>query len=655
MQSNVQPGYRADIDGLRGLAVLAVLMFHANQSWLPGGYLAVDAFFVVSGYLIFGQLWREYSSAGRIDIVGFWLRRLKRIAPLATLVIFAVTVFVFASGKTSHFIKTGNDGLYALVYLTNYYEIALNGDYFRIGEDLSLFQHFWFVAVEMQFYAILSLAFLLLPTLMRVLNAKLLPFNVVLALLVVGAILSFAIHCVYLQHSQSLGYYATAGRLWQFLVGAIAYHCASRFATFNIRQSYVSVIALALICAPMLIADQSSAQNQWTALWPTLGASLFVVREMTGSVTGILTTRFFRNIGHISYGLYLWHWPCQKLLEAGIGEGALAQSLALACTVLFAVFSYHYVEKPCRRNGGSEGRRIASVIATSAMIVSVAAVSTLVKREGVTAQQNASLPGGKLINLTDFLRQMPAVYGGAQPCHLDHKDVQLGPCIFGDPQGTRTLYLFGDSHAAQWFPALEKIALRRSFRLISHTKSSCPPLELDILDARTGRRDTVCGVWRTKVIEDIKAVSPDLLIVGSYSDYASPLNGVNSDAASDLMAKKAAVAGLVTAMAKVKVPMLLVEDHAVLMRDPIACVLDKLSVRMCSVNADAGLLDRFPWLTAQDLSESHVRLASFNDTLCSGGICPAFDEDHLRYRDRSHLAAPYVLTLEKAVETFLFP
>jgi peptidoglycan/LPS O-acetylase OafA/YrhL len=655
MRNSALPNYRSDLDGLRGLAVLAVITFHASQSLLPGGYLAVDAFFVVSGFLIFGQLWREYTSFGQIDFVDFWLRRLRRIVPTAALVVLAVVIFVFVFGKTSQFIKVGTDATYALSYLTNYYEIALNGDYFRIGDDLSLFQHFWFVAVEMQIYLGLSVAFLLLPMVVRLLGAKQLTSTVALVILLGTAVLSFVIYGANLEQSQSLGYYSTGGRLWQFLAGGIAYLCSSRMLPPTNRKSYLTVLALGLIFIPMFIAGRAAAQNQWTAVWPTLGATLFVLGGTTGPLGRVLAAQALKVVGHMSYSLYLWHWPCQQLVGTFFDSGVLGSAWALVMTTALSFLSYRYVEVPMRRSVRWPDRQSMTFAVMIAMVLSVSGVTNLLKFNGREAERTAILPGGKPINLLDFRKQLPEVYGGSEPCHLDSADVQLAPCVYGDTGGKRTIYLFGDSHAAQWFPALEPVARQRGYRLISHTKSSCPPISLDMMDSRTGRRNTVCALWRDNVLEDIKAISPDLLIVSSSSDYSTQLNGLNLNSASDLTAKVNAVSQLLMTMTKLKIPVLMIEDHAVLNRDPIACVLDGVTAAVCSVKREAAKANLFPWQSAKDLAGKGVQLVSFNDVLCNDGTCPAFDEDNLRYRDRSHLAAPYILTLRAEVAKFLPP
>jgi len=351
--------YRPGLDGLRALAVAAVFLYHARIDWLPGGFLGVDLFFVLSGYLITSLLLVEWQAGRRIDLRRFWLRRARRLLPAVVVVVLASLALaaIFARADLA---RTRGDALSSLFYYTNWHLILANHSYFvRMGNP-SLLQHLWSLAVEEQFYVVWPL--LLVPGLL-LLGRRRLPFAVVAG--IAGSVT--AMWLLYRPDDPSRVYYGTDTRAFLLLLGillALVWPAVERMRRSLPLLELLGVSALVgtvLLFRQMHDYDPTLYQGGDLAAavcFAVLIAAVAHPRSGLGQALGVAPLRW---LGERSYGVYLWHWPVLELTRPGVdlpwtGPGVVVLQAALVLTA--AALSYRYVEQPIR--SGRLQRRLAA-------------------------------------------------------------------------------------------------------------------------------------------------------------------------------------------------------------------------------------------------------------------------------------------------------
>jgi len=354
--------YRPGLDGLRALAVAGVVLYHAGVSWMPGGFLGVDVFFVLSGYLITSLLLAERHRKGRVGFKAFWMRRARRLLPAVLLVVF-VCLLAASTIARDDLARTRGDALASLVYLTNWHLIAASHSYFNAFGRPSLLQHLWSLAVEEQFYLFWPL---LLMGSLKLLGRR---YTVVLTVLLALASTALMWGLYDPNQDPSRVYYGTDTRAATLLVGALLAFAwplggfrdeVSRRAA-RVLDGVGCVALLAVLALFVRVQDYDPWLYRGGFLLVALcTAVLIAVVVHPASFLGrALGTRMLRWIGVRSYGIYLWHWPVMMLSRPGIDvpwRGTFVVLAQIAVTVGLAALSYRYVEMPVR--GGSAQRRL---------------------------------------------------------------------------------------------------------------------------------------------------------------------------------------------------------------------------------------------------------------------------------------------------------
>ncbi len=350
--------YRPGLDGLRALAVAAVFLYHSRIDWLPGGFLGVDLFFVLSGYLITSLLLVEWEARNRIDLRGFWLRRARRLLPALVVIVLAALVLaaIFARGDLA---RTRGDAISSLLYYTNWHLIVANHSYFARMGSPSLLQHLWSLAVEEQFYLIWPL--LLVPGLVLVGRRR-------LPLLVVAGIAGSAalMWLLYKPADPSRVYYGTDTRAFLLLMGILLALLWPAIERMRRSLPLLELFGVAALVASVLLFRQMQDFNPTLYRGGDLAAAFcfaVLIAAVAHPLTGLgqaLGVAPLRWLGERSYGIYLWHWPVVELMRPGVdipwtGPGIVAAQAAIVLAA--AALSYRFVEEPIR--SGRLQRRLA--------------------------------------------------------------------------------------------------------------------------------------------------------------------------------------------------------------------------------------------------------------------------------------------------------
>ncbi|HEV7963180.1 MAG TPA: acyltransferase family protein [Actinoplanes sp.] len=664
-------GYRPDIEGLRAVAVLLVVLSHAGVTAVAGGYVGVDVFFVISGFLITSLLLREVESTGRIAIGRFYARRALRLLPAAGLVLVA-TVLGFRLWlppvRVGEFAK---DALAAVGYFANFRFAWTGTDYLSAGNPPSPFQHFWSLAVEEQFYLAWPLLIIGTVALFRRRRRVL----AVVLTLVVGA--SFVLSITETARSAPWAYFGPHTRVWELGVGALLAVGATRATRIPVRLAAgLGWLGLVAIGAAAATFDDATAYPGWLAAVPVLGAAAVIAAGIGGrplcGAGALLELRPMPTIGRLSYSWYLWHWPVLMIAPAALGiAGTARNNLLLAAGALgLAWLTYRFVEDPIRHreplrrrawHGIGVGAGCSASVVAAALLVGLLPHEVPVGRAAAdlrAAVDRSSDPARVLAKYIALARQVtqlpdnltpaiervgydkPRVYDDG--CHVESAATAAPPgCVYGDPQAKTTVVLYGDSHAAQWFPALQRIAVRRHWRLVSLTKSACSAADVPIYHETLKRAYTECQSFHRSVLARLKQLSPDLVVVASSFDYRLSDPGADQSAQwqtgwDKTFAQLRATGAQVAAITDTPYPS---------SRVPSCLSQRPTEINRCNTRARGAL--RGPDQRAIFRGYARTKAVAVVDPqswLCSD-ICPAVLANMVVYRDNSHLSTVFAETL----------
>jgi peptidoglycan/LPS O-acetylase OafA/YrhL len=490
-----------EIQGLRALAAILVLIFHAKL--LSGGFIGVDIFYVISGFLITGLLLKELNTTGRISLKAFYLRRSKRLLPASFLVLFVTAIFAWLILPPISRGSIGRDLIATTLYISNILFAWWENDYQNLNATPSPFIHYWSLAVEEQFYIFWPL---LLIALAKLKSAK--KFVVAFSLV---TITSLALGVWLTIVAPIWAFYSLPTRAWELSVGALI----ALLPSLRRQSPWLACTGFVFLAVSAFWFNETTAFPGLYALVPVLGtaALLSSIGAWPKPLRLLATNRISVWLGKISYPLYLWHWPVLVLPVALISRNlSLWERMgALLVTVFLADLTTRLVEEPIRLKSYSPRRVVLTTIIAMAL--------ALVIGFGISKSTTSSiLVDGKQVTLAS-IESRPTPYEDG--CHLNYRESVSPLCVFGQLNSAKTVILYGDSHAVQWFPALEKLAREKSFKLITLTKSACPSIDV-VRESIGAFQMSNCAAWRTSTIARITAEQPDLIILSSFEHFVPP-------------------------------------------------------------------------------------------------------------------------------------
>jgi peptidoglycan/LPS O-acetylase OafA/YrhL len=690
-----QKRFRPDIEGLRAVAVLAVVLFHAEVPGVGGGYVGVDVFFVISGFLITGLLWREANTTGRVGLRGFYGARARRLLPASATV--GVITMVGSVLLLPPLQVPGVlwDGITSALYVGNYWFIMRGVDYFANHKALSPFQHYWSLGVEEQFYLVWPALILGTAWLIRRLRRRTRaeatssqrPYLVVLALV---AAVSLALSLAATPLAPPIAFFSLPTRAWQLAVGGLVALTVGRWGRLSSRASAITGWAgLALILLACCGLSAATPYPGIAALLPTLGAALVIGAGCANPSQGCgraLAVSPMRAIGRISYSWYLWHWPVLLLAPALVGHplGLAARVAAALVSGGLAVLTLRVIENPLRFAPAvrrSPGRSLALGGVATAIAVCVGLVLLHVvpipvgrgpaaKPRTITAMP---VPPGSTMDAYDaavqhaFAQVREAVAASvdlkAVPSNLDpsfadlqaEQQAYMGKgclrtptqggqpeCATGDTASPTTVAVVGDSHAAIWNPAFQRAAANRHWRLETLAKAACPLMPLRVTNSFRPLVELLehCEQWRVEIMARLRAEHPRLVVVSAFRGYGADeaMTGFNAydpawiDGLTRLVQQLRGTGARVLVLGPVPDPH---SDVPTCLSAHLDDVTSCLPQRSKAVN-ESGIAAESAAVKA-----GGGQYADLTDLFCTTDRCPVIVGNTLIYVDSSHLTFEY--------------
>ena len=652
-------GFRPDVEGLRAIAILTVLWFHARLPFLDGGFAGVDIFFVISGFLITGQLVREIERSGRLSLPGFYARRAKRLFPAAATVLVSTGILTWLFLPRSQQATFGGDIAAAAAYVVNWRFASRSVDYLAEDVGASPVQHFWSLAVEEQFYIVWPLLIFVLAVLIRRGHIAVRSGLAVGLTLITVPSLIWSIHLTATQTERA--YFVTTTRLWELGIGALVAVGSVRWARLTPRNATVLAWGgLALLTVGVLTQSTRTPWPGYAALVPTVGAALVIIGGFAAGSRGpvrVLGRAFPVWVGALSYSLYLWHWPLVVVADELSGANGAWAVAACVFAFLPAWATNRLIENPVRfhpRVAGST--RVALAMGLAFSLLGVAAGGAVarggqrswvqVTGDGAAVgAATATGPAGLEVDMhpawmvPDPLKATADVPASdVDNCTSNMTDDNFLVCDYGDLRSRSIVAVVGDSKIAQWLPALDRLGMERGWRVRIYTKSACAWNSALLVLGETTNRN--CKKWGARVLSQLTTRRPIAVLTSSRVRHAYDSSGLRPAALVD---------GYVdywSRLSDVGVPVIAVADTPDPRKQVYECVLDDPDnfMRSCAFPFNEG--SGTSALRAAVARVPTARLIDLNDQICPGRTqCVPVVGNVLIYRQGSHITATYAATL----------
>jgi peptidoglycan/LPS O-acetylase OafA/YrhL len=656
-----------EIQGLRAVAVLMVLVYHIHPNLIPGGYVGVDIFFVISGFIITKLLYEEIKTNHCLQLGKFFSRRIFRLLPSALVVLLSVALLIPFIPKANWDLIT-NQLVASVFYVQNWYLAGSATDYLAGDVQASPLKHFWTLSVEEQFYIIWPLvmwAAIALSTRFKR-SSFLLINNLALGLLIASAIYGY-------WHSNTNGasaYFSTFTRAWQFLLGAIfaIQLVEKKWAPQKIFRSSIFLFGFALIFYAAFSFDKNTVFPGLAAWIPSLGALLVLLavsakhdESSLGLLSYSLANPVALFIGRISYALYLWHWPIIYLffILLDFDKNFLNSAYIITLSILLAWLSTFYFEEPIRKHGAQSVKTLWGALvlplASFTAVLAIVFFATSNLRLINTFQQN-SISSDVSDQLADFNSSIdidqliPHPLAARQDntdlyqngCHLSFTEEVPKWCDYGNPEAKKIIVLIGDSHAASLMPALEALVLaNRDFKLRVTTKSACGFTNVPITDR--GKLYKSCTIRN-------EAALPQIIEWKPYAVVTTQSKGQHAygkkSPEEDIQLLTQGLTDLWSTLYANNIKVLAVADTPGHTHDIPACLSVKgNSILDCATPISNAIRRTEIIKTAAELS--NATYLDLTDLFCDEKLCFPNRGNVLMWRDEHHLTATFSRLLAK--------
>jgi peptidoglycan/LPS O-acetylase OafA/YrhL len=654
--------YRGDIDGLRALAIILIVGYHVGLPGFDGGFVGVDVFFVISGYLISRNLLEESHREGRVALLRFWGRRIRRLVPALAVMIAAVLALSIPILTSLEWQAVASEARAAALYVSNIMFANQTTDYFSQGVSSSLFLHTWSLGVEEQFNVVwpLHVGAAAVATARR--RSALRPALVAIFATTLAA--SFVLCVVLTARGSAHAFFGLPARAWEFAAAGLLAAIGVPRALERVLErpwfsTAASVVGLALIVGALVGFGEATVYPGAWPLVPVTGTMLLILAgsvRQDVAVTRTLATAPCRALGRVSYSWYLWHWPLILLAIAAFDRDDLWLTSAAALVALgVGAVVYRFLENPVRFSTRLTG----SLPSTYVMGVAVTFV-VLVASLGLTRYSDVELADAALassatptVSLADVRASRKSFSCLEQPTDANGDEY----CIDGDLNGDRTVMVIGDSHARHWKPAFAQVARERGVRLVIRWRSVCTAFPIrTVVIGGNGGEDLGCPAYRQQTAALIDDLRPDAIVTANSDDYG--LLVIDGDAPINQERRtavwRAAYQEFVGSMQRDGFRVGSVVDTPRMPSDPLDCVAEK-GVAACAAPAEQARNIGRDYSDAERSVRDElggVAVLDINPVLCDDQVCPVVLGGTYVYTDLDHLYEPFVLQQVPAVEEF---
>ena len=686
-------GFRPEIQALRAVAIASVLVYHLWPNRLTGGYLGVDVFFVISGFLITSHLLRD-SVDGRLNLPRFWARRIRRLLPASLTVLLATAIAILVLVPQRLWQQFLGEIIASTVYAQNWFLAANSVDYLGSENDPSPVQHFWSLSTEEQFYIvwplILALALVGWRLTRRPAADAPVPRHLLFGLLLVVTLSSFA-YAVYASATDPApAFFATTTRAWEFGAGSLLAFAATSWLHGDLSDRVRSVMAwagwIAIAASVYLFTDDTVHPGALTVI-PVLGTTLVIWAGSAGSRMSPSTLTRLRPVqflGDISYSLYLWHWPFIVIVPIVTGHALGTRDKVAIIIVAFvlAYLSYRFIEKPTLRfpltpRGSTRFWFIRALVAAlvltaipvTGFVVQAKTAAEITAYGAEFAQNHPECFGAAAIgneaSCDPLLQGVPLVPSTASAssdsdprtvgCTAERDEVVADPCIYvgGDGSGIKVL-LVGDSHGAQITPLALGLADEFNWNVSILNKGRCPFTDAE----RTIEEPlkSACLAWNHSAVDLVKREKFDLVLTTQVSGVEFETSGSQTSDETGVTGLESRWRTVLDSGAKI----VAVRDNPRPKAKVQLCLEEywPAKAHKCDRDADSAFLFDPQIAAAKEFGAGDVYILDLADLECEDGNCPAVIGGVNVYRDANHLTGTFVTTLipfavERIPESFL--
>ncbi|MGV8871456.1 MAG: acyltransferase family protein [Rhodococcus sp. (in: high G+C Gram-positive bacteria)] len=663
-----RPPQRRDLNGLRGVAIALVVVFHIWMGRVSGG---VDVFLTLSGFFFTASLLRSAEAGASLNPITRITRVLRRLGPPLLITLLSVAVASVLVLPRTRWADLGEQLVSGVFYYVNWQLAATANDYLAADPSVSPVQHLWSVAVQFQFYlfaiaVVFGLAWIrrsVRPQGPRSLRPR--TFAVIFSVI---AVISFVYAAEGAQRHQAWNYYDTGARLWEIMLGAaVAAVFAARSngptaeasprypRVSSTARSVLAVLGMTVIVLCGFVVDGVTAFPGPLALIPVSATIALIVAGSDTAVAATLSNRFFAWVGSIAFPLYLWHWPLLIFYLSATGKphvDVLGGLGIVGASVALAWLTVRLVERPAQSTTFTPGRiAVTACAGIAAIAVTAGSIgwNVYITRSITSVQADGSVdelthPGA--LELTDGISSdatdvSPPLYSAPEDlpvttlegCIADFETRDAISCTYGDVDADRTIVLAGSSHAEHWVTALDTLGQQHGFKVVTFLKMGCP-LSTDTMPMLGPNEYPDCLDWTQTVLGDVAAMQPEYL----FTTATRPREDIRGDYT------PAWYGSVWRQLVADGVGILGVRDTPWLAYRAVDCLADGGTATSCGIPRDDALDPVNPALAPTFQLQGFSAL-DLSDAVCDDTVCRAEQGNVLIYRDEHHLTATYVRTL----------
>ena len=647
---------RPEIEGLRGLAALLVVVYHVWVGRVSGG---VDVFFLLSGFFVLGMVARRAMRGEPVDLGATWTRLFWRLVPTAGLVLLASTIAAAVLLPPSTWARNLRELFASGLFVENWRLATDAVDYYANQGSASVAQHFWSLSIQAQFYLAAPLLVILVAWWARSRGVDV--RSALLVALSAVAVVSF-VHSVYATATdQAFAYFDTRTRLWEFALGGVLALVLDRVRLGRRARAVLGWVGVLGLVTCGAVLDVGAAFPGYLALWPVLSAAAVVVAGRAGAGER-LATPAAQYLGRISYPLYLWHWPVlvvALVLMGTASPGLVGGVVVVAVSFALAVATHHLVEEPLRRVSLPRPAGLASLAVAATLVPAMAALGVwaavaAADRATPVALGDQDHPGAAVLvagqeTTGDVTAPVQPSTARVQDDWAQYRDAcapvpdqpVLERCVPISPEGEpqRRITVVGDSHMQQLLPALEPVARERGWQVSTLIRARCP----FSLASETDPDDASCVDWNAAAVEQLAADRPDAVVVSASRDVRVGLTESTPDGFVDGW----------RALDGLGLPVVAVRDNPRYDHRPSECFETYgRGAEQCEIPRAELLAPDPPYALREDVP-SNVSFLDLSNEICTPWTCPPEIGNVLVYLDDNHLSASYSRTMSTAVGTQL--